>query len=241
MTRVCIIGSSHVGALKQAQPQIKDAFPGVQLAYFAVPGGVFRRCELRNGILKSRPANDREAAMVININGELTMDLSDFDHIWIIGHRYGFGAVLQAWIDGEGAHEKMTQLVHDSIDRIADQFGRDDRITLTPAPYPALRSRAPGPNQERRMAQIMRHPDRETIFDAFETTITTGLNTAGYRALLQPSATRAAPFATNNSYLNEAVDFQTGERLDGDLRHMNSAYGAALFHHFATERLGVAA
>lgn len=235
--RVAVIGSSHVGAIKEALPQIKAAFPGVLLTFFAVPGGVFRRCKLRRGIFWTKPESDAEANLILHVNGELSLDVSDFDHIWVVGYRFAYGAVLQAWINAQDAQTRMLEELSASVERIASQFGEDKRITLTPAPYPALRTRAPGPKHEMRMARIQRHPDRDQIFQDYETALVELVRAAGYKSVLQPSTTRGAPFATDNRFLIGAKDFRHGETLDGDLRHMNHAYGLAIFAAFAEQRL----
>lgn len=38
MTKVCLIGNSHVGALKLGWPQIQAQFPGIELVFFASAG-----------------------------------------------------------------------------------------------------------------------------------------------------------------------------------------------------------
>lgn len=239
MIRVAVLGSSHVGAIKEAVPEISAAFPDIKLEFFAVPGGAFRRCLLRGGVYRAKPANDAEARLIVKVNGDLSLDLAPFDEIWVVGYRFGYGAVLQAWINGDDPSGEMRAEVAASVARIQQQFGSDDRITMTPAPYPALRTRAPGPKHEARMAHIQRHPDRDAIFASYQSLLQSDIAAAGYGCVLQPEETRAAPFATANTYLNGAVDFRHGQPLDGDLRHMNSAYGKAVFTAFAAARLGI--
>jgi len=165
MMRVAVIGSSHVGAIKEALPQIKAAYPDVRLTFFAVPGGVFRRCVLRGGIFRTKPASDAEAALIFKVNGELSLDLAGFDHIWIVGYRFAYGAVLQAWINNAEPQSKMLEELTASVERIATQFGEDKRITLTPAPYPALRARAPGPKHEMRRYACCSICHGQQVFD----------------------------------------------------------------------------
>ncbi|SEV89854.1 hypothetical protein SAMN04488515_0129 [Cognatiyoonia koreensis] len=237
--RVAVIGSSHVGAIKEALPQIRAAYPTVRLDFFAVPGGVFRRCVLRGEVFRTKPQSDAEAAMILQVNGTLSCDVADHDHIWVVGYRFAYGAVLQAWINNNDPQTEMLAALGESVERIATQFGPDRRITLTPAPYPSLRTRAPGPKHEMRMARIQRHPERDAIFTAYETALTQFVKTAGYHCVLQPADTRAAPFATDNRFLIGAKDFQHGQPLQGDLRHMNHSYGRAVFAAFAEQRLGL--
>ena len=231
--RLAIVGSSHVGVLKLALPDVMADHPGLHCQFFAVPGGAFRRCRMRGQIFRAHPRSDAEAARIIGVNDDLALDVADADLIWAVGYRFGYGAALDLFLDRPADHETaVRRLIMDSVTQIAEQFGQDNRVILSPAPYPALRARAPGPKQEIRMTRIQRHPSRDADFAFFEDQITDVIANTPYRAHLQPPTTLGAPFATHNRYLEDAQDFQTGKPLTGDLRHMNAAYGRALFDSF---------
>ncbi len=237
--RIAILGSSHVGAIKDALPQNKAAFPGIRFNFFATPGGSFRRCVLRGGVWRAKPESDAQAALIAQINGALTVEVGTADQIWTTGFRFGYGAALDAYLNDADPAPSVAKVVHDSLSRITDQFRAARNLTLTPAPYPALRSRAPGPKQEFRMTKIQRDPDRDAHFEAYEAEITQQVGQTPYRLMLQPRATLGAPFATANRYLNAARDFASGQDMEGDLRHMNATYGYDLFHAYATQMLGL--
>lgn len=232
--RLAIVGSSHVGAIKEAEAAIRAAHLTLQISWFAVPGGAFRRCRMLGQSFVADPQSTAEADRIRALNGDLSIDLGDVDHVWAIGYRFGFGAALGAYLAGENG--QVADIVAASVAGIAAQWG-DQALTISPAPYPALRARAPGPKQEPRLRDILRSRARDAQFTHFEDTITRALADTPYKFLPQPDQTRAAPFATANQFLQGARDFQTGHPLQGDLRHMNRAYGRALFEEFAAHRL----
>ena len=234
--RLAVVGSSHIGPLREAAETIAARIRGLEVRFFGLPGGMFRQCRMDGGVFVSRPRTPAEARTVRKINGADRIDLDEADLIWAVGYRFGYGAVLQGWIDGKEPEAKMRAEVATSVDHIVAQFGAEPRLVLSPAPYPALRTRAAGPHHEARMAKIQRHPERDAIFAAFEETITRMVGTAGYGIVLQPTHTRGSAFATDNDYLRGARDFETRERTE-DLRHMNGAYGLALFEAFAAKYL----
>ena len=238
---LCIIGSSHVGAVKQAEAQIMAVFSDVSLDWFALPGGAFRRGTVTNGVYSANPQNDAEAAVIAKVNGGLSRDLKPYGALWVIGHRFGLGAVLQAWLSEPStkARTAMRDLVGDSVARIKARFGTDTRLTVSPAPYPALRVRQDGPHHEARIAAILTRDDADAICADYESAIQNALADAGCTFQPQPAHTRARAFTTDNIYLRDARDFRAPDDRTTDLRHMNAAYGAALFTDFATRHLGL--
>jgi len=250
MTRLAIVGSSHVGAIRQNDVAIRAAHPGLDIAYFALPGAPFRRAGRdADGVFRAHPAGPAEARLIERINGATTLDLRPFDHVWTVGHRYGLGRILRLYLNFdvlEGARTGRAGTVSAafaaaataaeiaaSTARIAAQFGADPRLICTPAPYPAQSARQPGPHHEPPLAHILGHPDRAEIFAEFEAGIVAALAARGFGALLQPEDTRAQPFATQTRFLRDARDFRDPARQTADLRHMNAAYGMRLFQGFA--------
>lgn len=258
MTRLAVIGSSHVGCVRQCDDQIRATHPGLELAYFALPGAPFRRAarDQDGDIFRAYPDNPREAALVEKINGATEIDLGPFDHIWVIGHRYGMGRILRLFMKfdvlemGRTGQPRtvseafmtaaMAGEIAASCARIKAQFGDDARITCSAAAYPAQKARQPGKFHEPPLAHILTHPDRDAIFARFEDQIGKALAAEGYGHLRQPADTLAAPFATQTRFLRDARDFRDTSREAGDLRHMNAEYGFRLFQAYAEQVLTAA-
>lgn len=235
--RIAVIGSSHVAAIKAAAPEIADTYPDVELTFFALPGGVFRRATLRDGIISAASLDAVETALVTKINGNTALHVDGYDHLWVVGDRFGFGQVLQLYSRHDPPDGRIDQIVENHVARLFSQFGFDDRLTFSPAPYPALQAKVPGPKQELRLARILHHPDGAAVLARFEKAISIALTAKGYGAVLQPAATRALIFTTDDRFLYKAATLAAGPQSGSDLRHMNAAYGRLLFDAFAAQRL----
>lgn len=250
MTRLAIVGSSHIGAIRQADDKITLACPNLDVTYFGLPGAPFRRaCRGEDGVLRVNATSDAQARMIRRINGVQELDLGPFDHIWVVGFRFGLGKVLRllkrydvlemrrTGRQGTVSEAFFWAAVQAETEHICAaifaNYGADTRISISPAPYPAQKASEPGPHFEPALTHILHHPERDRIFVGFEDRIARGLAARGYRFQPQPRQTLAAPFATCSEYLRGAVDFRDSSAASTDLRHMNADYGFTLFHAFA--------
>lgn len=231
-----------MGAVRQASGGFAAKWPDVDVDWFAVPGAPFRRCKVIDNRLTAEPKDAAETTLISRINGDISKNITDFDHLWVIGYRFGMGDILQGWLDKSpsDAVYKMIDRVRITVDQIHAQFGNDKRITVTSAPYPALRCRGEGPFHESRIAAILKHEDPQWVCDSFEEVIGEELDKVGYGYMPQPDITRAQPFTTQNEYLKNARDFSAVDTKTTDLRHMNEQYGAILFDTYAHTILGMA-
>ncbi len=249
MTRLAVIGSSHMGTVRQSDAAIRAACPALEIGYFGMPGAPFQRISVDEaGILRVR-ADAAEADTIRAINGCDHFDLNGYDLIWVIGPRFGLGHILRPLLKLDilelgrtGAAQSVSWGLYQAhiraeVDAITAsmraKLGGDARVTLTPAPYPAETARRRGPHHEPPLANILNHPGRDRIFAHYEAEIARSVAAAEFGHLAQPAATRSAPFATDPAYLRGAVDFRDGSAPAKDLRHMNAAYGLACFAAFA--------
>ena len=94
MTRVLIIGSSHVGAYKNAPEQFAAIYPQVELGFFGVRGPLFLTGKMdKNGVFTPPLRDDKDRDFVAATNGGHAVDASGYDHILLVGHRFDFNAV----------------------------------------------------------------------------------------------------------------------------------------------------
>lgn len=255
MTRLAIVGSSHVGAIRQAAPRIEALYPGLKIGYFALPGRPFRSMYVDGaGILRFRPETDAEGRAARKVNGAEHLDLGPFDRVWVIGNRFEFGRIMRLFLEHDvlewprtGRARTMSEtfgctvletMIDRSCTRIGDRFGSDPRVVLTPAPYLGASARTEGEGFDRWMSKLFDHPNGERLQTLFERTIRDRLKSRGYGFMAQPPGTLAAPFATRAEYLRDARDFQDPGRRLNDLRHMNADYGFEVFRAFAELHLG---
>ncbi len=92
MTRILIVGNSHVGALKLGWEQVRDNFPGAQVDFFAAQGSVFQQTRLdRTGTLalqKSHRDDEKCIRALKKLNGRTSVNLNDYDHVIRAGYSW---------------------------------------------------------------------------------------------------------------------------------------------------------
>ena len=87
LVKVCIIGDSHVGALKKAWAVIDRTFPGIRITFFALPALALDSVVAANGTLCSVSEGDRKALEFIS-GGKSHIDPGEYD-VFLV---YGCGA-----------------------------------------------------------------------------------------------------------------------------------------------------
>jgi len=250
MTRLAIVGSSHVGAVRQAAPTVLAANPGLEIGWFALPGAPFRRMQVdAEGILRIKDATPGDNQVSRKVNGDTCLDLRPFDKVWVIGNRFGFGRIMRLFLEHDvlewpraGAKRSMSlafgskvlkTVVETSCAQVEGRFGRDERVVLTPGPYFSESALTEGVGFDKWMSKIFIHPNAARVEEMFETTIRDRLAARGMGFMLQPDHTRALHMATRADYVRDARDFCDLDRQLKDLHHMNADFGLALFTAFA--------
>jgi hypothetical protein len=81
--RGCVVGNSHVGALRLGWQVIKDDYPTVDMTFFASPRQRLRKTFVRRGILATK---DETVAENLRLTGgSETIDLRAYDFLCICG------------------------------------------------------------------------------------------------------------------------------------------------------------
>lgn len=242
MTRVAIIGNSHVGAYVEAQAAINAAFPQVELSFFGFP---------RHKLTSARYGRDGVLAVVGQHNTHLPqrIDLSAQDHILMVGQPIAMirlNALLARFdVLGWARHglpqsvsptlmaEFVAEAVAAGLDRLMKYFRRDARFTFAPQPLIG-RSTPPGTSK---MTDVAHHPEAARIFALWEAAITGHMADAPCAALLQPPHLRDGVF-TPHRFTRAAALPDPGQAGEADFIHMNADYGLEHFRVFAENRLG---
>jgi len=104
MKRLCIIGDSHVGAIKRAMGTL-PADAGLATTYFAAHHDFWRGVELRGRTL----ASDNEQTNRIfaaTSGGECVIDMDDYDVFVMVGLRFSMGPFVL--LSGHSASDSMS-------------------------------------------------------------------------------------------------------------------------------------
>lgn len=247
MTRVAIIGNSHVGAYMQAHQAITGAFPAVTLSFFALPRHSFASCHYDEaGVLTAQEPP---------VDGfDDRIDLSDQDHILMVGQSFaidGISRLIGAFdVLGLQAHGRARSvslpLLQAFLDhrvgrfctRLAGFLRNDPRCVVAPRPFAA----ADAPDPARAMAECARHPEAARLVGLWSDTVARHMAPLNYGLMLQPEALQHGPGHSPPHYAraHDLPDLPDGRAPRvADYTHMNAEYGLAHFAAFAKERLGL--
>lgn len=246
MTRVAIIGNSHVGAYLQARDAIEAAFPAVDLSFFALPRHSFSSCSYdADGVLSAQepPATGLPDQI----------DLSQSDHILMVGHsfaREGLARLVEDFdvlgLTPRGRTRSVSlALVSEYTDFRVERYCRklarflreDPRCVVAPAPFPA----ADIPDWASEQGGWLDHPDRDRLTAIWSDAVLWHMSPLKYGLMKQPDHLVAAPGRSPTAFSRAAAlpDGQTPTAAD--FTHMNADYGFAHFSAYAHHWLGLGA
>lgn len=259
MTRVLIIGSSHVGAYKNAAAAFGALYPDVTLDFFGVRGPLFLSGTMdANGVFTPPWRDDKDRDFVQQTNGTTTADASSCDHLVMLGHRFGFknyAALLEDHDILEGIRTGRPRLISEdflketiatvtdaAVAEATDAIAPADKpATFIMAPYPAASITERGDTYE--LSRLLRlfwaRPDAAWVFDMWLTQVNSALTARGHHLLAQPDTLNAGPYATKPDNANRASALGDGNTLKTDHRHMNADYGLAMLGAYAQTHLGL--
>jgi len=259
MTRVLIIGSSHVGAYKNATPAFAQLYPEVAVDFFGVRGPLFLSGAFDGaGIFTPAFRNDADRDFVQQTNGQLTADATDADHLVMLGHRFALHPVIGLMeehdIMGRAQtgrprliselflRDAITALVTEAVDKAASALAPFGACaTFVTAPYPAtsITQRAPDYVLARKLEQFWTHPDAAWVFDLWAEQLRRALGAHGHRLLMQPDMLNAAPYGTKPVYAQRAAHLTQEKQMKTDHRHMNADYGLVMLRALAETTLNL--
>ncbi len=257
MTRLLVLGSSHVAALRQAAPAFAEQQPDVQLSFFAAPAPAFRLGRVGSkGFFtpKYRSKGDRQLGRQVN-DGALNIDLTVFDKVLVSGFRFSLGDAARLMLEFdllEGADTGKARrcsrgfaqaVIDQSVERemklARNCLGENRNYVLTDAPYPAesIGARIGDYGPAESLVAFMNHPDAPDLFAYWQASVRQAVEAAGYAYLPQPASTVAKPFATQADYTAAAPHFDGSTLGWTDHRHMNAQFGLQVLTAFADHTL----
>lgn len=251
MTRtIAIVGTSNIGALKYASPDIGAAHPDLMLRFWGLPGGKFAACAVdAAGVLRPAPGDRDAIKLAKRINGTEGVDLSAVDATLIIAGVMGLPQLLfmacgydvvdwphrgdKPLLSEAAFHAAMDEAIGTAADDLARRFQGIAPLYVARAPYPTTRVTRRGPLRLEPYATIASHKDAARIEALYTAALARALSARGMTLIPQPADTIAAPFLTRPEFGEGAGDFRAAKRVLDDHRHMNAAFGASLFREFA--------
>ncbi|MDQ7070141.1 MAG: hypothetical protein Q9M48_05275 [Rhodobacterales bacterium] len=251
MTRVAIIGNSHVGALREAESAIKFAFPTLEITYFALARHRFNNAQYgEDGFFRADIPDEAERKSVIEINGMTEIDLRDYTHILVVGQGFLFNGLytliaqynILGLTDTGKAQSISKALLRDTMllrirgfgNRIARKFHNDPRFVIAQKPFPCLQ-----PDATTDHAATAAHPDAAQIADLLRTTIADQMARHPVGFLPAPDDLLSGPLHTKPEFSRAAMLPADQPPSPSDFTHVNARYGFELFKIFANQWLGL--
>jgi hypothetical protein len=254
MTRIAIVGNSHVAALKMGWDLIENNYQHLDIVFFASVGKAAQDRELKGkvfGFLKPKPAPNET---IFGNHSERSIDLAKFDHVLRVAEPKKeslLSVVLEnTVVDGwpkDGREHHMSQTVFESLveytaqKQIVSTDWRNwssPKVTICPAPYPDERC----VNHERpariaRWRVLAKRPDemlwlRKMYVEkhrAWTEKYNIGL-------LMQPEETIAKNGLTKKSYSEGSFRMDANEMETNEEHiHMNAEFGKLMLEKYFSQ------
>lgn len=249
MIRVAVVGTSNIGAVKFALPQIANDWPELSVACFGLPGGKFNEAFTVAGVFGPDPADNGTVKLSRRVNGRIGIDLTEVDHVLAMADSLGMPQTLFTAINYDIAewptrraapllseaafHHAMTTAIAERADHLAHQFTDIPRVHVALAPYPTTAVVPRGPLHQQPYAAMATYPEADRLHALYRAALSEALSARGMTLIAQPDETIAHPFLTRPEYGIGAQDFRNQANILDDHRHMNARFGASLFRAFA--------
>ncbi len=259
--RLCILGNSHLAALKDAWDAGPERWPGLDLTMIGGHGATLLETSVEQGRLV--PISDAARGLFARYDAGPSIDLAAFDGFIIAGAQIALARLLALYQDARWTALPSLQWVSDLATepvtlisnpaacaiaeiRLADSLairlvdrlrtGTDRPILVTSQPRSAVAAIDAGRKGLGRLADTVRNGDAEALSSLFDQTAMRVLRRHGARFLPQPPETRAADVFTSDPYVKGAIRLSvTGRQQQpkDDLIHANGAYGALVLDQLA--------
>lgn len=235
-TRVCVLGNSHVGALKLAYDADPSLASRMRLTFFAARGDEMRHLRLRDGRIEaSTPLLEHS---IRHTSGGLSeVDPQAYDAFLV----YGLELRIQPPADGFFSRAVREQTARDAAAKTAGLFAVE--LLGEAGAAPVFVGLGPSPAAGESTA-LGRDPGYAAIFEALNAAVFAPL---GVELLGQPEETFADGWRTDRRFSIGSRRLDVGDEAsnelhpDNDSAHMNEAFGRIWLQAFETRLRGLRA
>lgn len=246
--KIAVIGTSNIGAVKYAADRIARDHPSLHVTTYGLPGGKFDGARTLDNQFGPDRSDAGAMKLARRVNGTPTLDLTQYEHILVIGDTLGMPSTLWIALNYDIAdwptrscrdlmslrafEAAMQEAITTRADHLRAQFG-GHKIHVALAPYPTTAVVPKGEHHQQPYAGMAAHPHAADIHTAYRAALTAALSARDMILIPQPDETIAQPFLTKEHYGHGSMDFRNQSNLLNDHRHMNADFGASLFNAFA--------
>jgi hypothetical protein len=234
MSRLALLGDSHLSNWKRAWPLVGAEFPTVEPVYFAAAGKGLEGCQPKSDRLVFE---SEELANMIQLTsgGRRELVVADYDAFCVVGLRSGVRIAIELYArwraDSHRRQDGRFQIVSDAcfLDTVYDQLDASLAMTvvrklrsITDKPIflaarPAYSENALDDARFNDMKVALDAGDAQALRATYDTA-TRRLTDSGVVILDQPGVTLASPVLSKSVYQREGGDVP-------DVLHMNDAFG----------------
>jgi hypothetical protein len=239
MTRICIVGNSHVAALKLGWDKIAGDHPGIQVTFFGVPGRWLRALDLGEGTVTPKTAKHKRHFERLS-GGMDTITVADYDLFVVVGLELSIFRWVNFYKDNRQLPFNLELGTPQILDAEVFDLCRGNifrgtsgdvvyqglkatgagRVLVCPQPFPS-------PVVERRdafFAQMMAVEGQDRVAEAYRTDMARAYDAENL--LWQPEDTLAGPLLTDLAWSQGSVRINlNAPHGEEDYQHMNPAYG----------------
>lgn len=253
MPRIAIFGNSHVGAWRDAWPEMAIANPGIEITFFGVPEKIHTRFRvMKTGQFAAWRISELERARLIEINGRDHLQLEEYDrHLWV-GTKWEpeYAVMVADSGDFDGMENETSSRPAYSIPFLnaifelkAGDMLVNSKINFDSEILPDLYGRPiyaeTCQSSHHRLYHAWRltadrGPARVAFLNHYEEVITQYFAKKGLNFFVPPQSLRSDTGATNSEYLASGRGLASLKKPEhrGDFSHMNKAYGAACLQRY---------
>ena len=250
MTKVLLIGNSHLGALKEGLSGLQQI--SLEFDFFGAPATQLANLRIEGTRLVA--GTERLATMLQRLWGRATIDLEAYDALAVVG-------VVNTRDAFEGLYDEFRADAHARTPgrhRVSDAtFARAvaGRLAAAPAvglardlaaairggvlliPPPAICHSVVGVNAPPFLEEAVANGDASVLADTFHAVLAAAPGVAG--VLSQPTATLATPLTTREDYMVGGVRLRVRSaavhETQDDIMHANAHYGALVIGALAAQ------
>lgn len=263
MSKILIVGNSHVAAVQSAWHELQSFFRDIDISFLAAPLNIYSSLTLspdrRFGILDEASYSRRAANIVKqNSGGYLHRDFNDFDHVAIVGARWGLPELLKVYSSYLGNHEHenvvnmqsrlnaiFLEICRALVDRYFHETSRfacgHPSVHIVPAPRRSERLLPTARNIKRYGAQqyatgryknLCNQNGIRELMDLQSNIFVKSVTSLGITCHPQPDATIGKLGFTDIRFSDNPKRLQPVKHVEIDNMHMNSEYGALFLRDF---------
>ena len=263
MCKILIVGNSHVAAVRSAWQKLQPEFRGIDISFFAAPLNIFSSFTLSEnrqfGVLDVSGCPSRTVNIIkLNSGGYLSRNFNDFDHVVIVGGRWGMPEILKIYSAylGENGYEPHTnrqsrietvflELCRDLVQRYFPQTALFEcghpNMHIIPAPRRSERLLPTESNIEQfgqqryasgKYLNLCNHNGLKELINLQSALFVQSVEALGMSCHPQLPETIGEFGLTKARFSDAPERLQTNLRVEIDNIHMNSEYGALFLRDF---------